>query len=202
MYSKLIDLVWQRHRIECANNVRYEAEISQADEASTFPLYALQSHLPTFGDMDEMLRRWVKFHDFVLMAAAVHALDLMQDFSRSRTHTLWLQLSHRCFNHEEPSKYFRIANAEVVAISDVTRMGKDEEWIKTLNMFSSMSYKSEIEGKGLVAAVIVECPPLAPQIMPVGSPAEHRLKPEVLANWKEILIKCVERGEKVLHFGV
>lgn len=149
-----------------------------------------------------MLRRWVKFHDFVLMAAAVHALDLMQDFSRSRTHTLWLQLSHRSLNNEEPSKYFRIVNAEVVAISDVTRMGKDEEWIKTLNIFSSMSYRSEMEGKGLVAAVIVECPPLAPQVMPVGSLTEHHFKPGVLVNWKDILIKCIERGEKVLYFGI
>lgn len=50
-----------------------------------------------------------------------------------------------------------------------------------------------------MAAVALECAPLAMQIVPFGSLKD--LSPlKIQQNWKEILIRYVENGKKMMRF--
>lgn len=171
------------------------------DKASIFPAHlAVDTRIPTFENIDESLRRWIKFYESVLMAAAIHALGLPRDISRATTHALWLKLHHGGTLRSPPSKQFRIADANVVALSDVALLGKDE-WKETLELFSAMRDRSMAANKGGMAIVIIECPPLGLQILPVGSLLEGELRGGIISAWKSILIRHVEKGERVLKFG-
>lgn len=174
-------------------------------DASTFPSNLnIDSYVPTFKGIDEALRQWVKFYDFLLMAATIHALDLPRDRTRSRTHMLWLKLTHRGNFDGSPSKRFRIADANVITISEVASMGKDydREWNEVLSLVAAMRDRSNLEERGEIAVVAIECPPLGPQILPVGSLMEGYAGKQALPNWKKLLTEYVERGEKIGQFGV
>lgn len=175
----------------------------EADEASMLPPgLNIDVHVLTFKEIDESLRRWTKFHDFLLMAATVHALDLPRDSTRSRTHVLWLTLTHRDNAADSPARSFRITDANVVAISDVALLGRDQEWKNILGLLSGMRKRSKAAGTGEVGVVVIECPPLGLQILPVGSLMEcYAAGKHVFSDWKSRLIKYVEIGEKVLQFG-
>lgn len=191
----------QRHRVECKDISQHDTVILELDDASTFPKQlAIDNRLPTFEIMNESLRRWVKFYDFVLMAATIHALDLPKDISRATTHALWLTLHHKGTPLSPPSKNFRIDDANVVAVSDIALL-REGEWSETLQLFSAMRDRSRAAEQGEVAMVIIECLPLGIQIVPVGSVLEGHLKGQVLLDWKDILIRSVENGEKVVQFG-
>lgn len=143
-----------------------------ADNASMFPPNLdIDTYVPTFKGIDEALRQWVKFYDFLLMAATIHALDLPRDNTRSKTHMLWLKLAHRGNLEGLPSKKFRITDANVATISEVASMGKDHdrEWNEALSLVATMRDRSNLAGMGEIAVVAIECPPLGPQILPVGS---------------------------------
>lgn len=137
------------------------------------------------------------------MSTTIHALNLPRDNTRSTTHILWLRLIHRDNLEGPPSRFFRVADADVVAISEVPSMGKgyDREWKESIGFVSAMRKRSKLAGTGEVAAVVIECPPLGLQILPVGSLMDGYSKKEVFPNWKHMLIDYVEKGEKVLQFG-
>lgn len=194
----------QRHKTECAILARHEAELIALDIASMFPSSLnVDCYVPTFKRVDDALHQWVKVHDFLLMATTIHALDLPRDNTRSRTHMLWLTLAHRGNLEDVPSKNFRITDANVISISKVASMGKDHdrEWNEALNLVAVMRDRSDLAGLGEIAVVAIECPPLGPQILPVGSLLKDYSGKQVLPNWKNILIECVERGGKVEQFG-
>lgn len=193
----------QRHKWDCEIVSRHRVEILEVDEASMFPPKVnFDTFALTFQEMDELLRRWIKYHSFLLMATAIHALELPRDSTRSKTHTLWLKLTHRQNTLDSPGKHFRIAHANVVAISEVALLGKDQEWKDILGLLSRMRDRSKIAGTGDVAVVVVECPPLGLQILPVGSLMEHYVADKhTFPDWRKRLIQYVERGEKIVQFG-
>ena len=59
--------------------------------------------------------------------------------------------------------------------------------------------EGETARRGSVAAVALECKPLAMQIVPFGSLKD--LGPlKIQQNWKQILIKDVENGKRLTRF--
>lgn len=91
----------------------------------------------------------------------------------------------------------------MIAISEVASMGRDHEgeWNEAIDLISALRDRSKLAGTGEVAVVVIECPPLGLQILPVGSLMEDYSGKEVFPNWKHMLIEYVEIGEKVLQFG-
>jgi splicing suppressor protein 51 len=172
---------------------RHSVDISRADEGSRFLGY-LGAGLV---DISKCLDRWLKFHQFALMAAAVHALDLTRDITRSASHVLRLQLSLRKDYEGPPSKAFSVESVEVSAITEVNDW--DQQWHDSLEFLARLRKESEAKGEGTVAGVCIECAPLGIQLLPLGSLKDlHVVKREV--GWKNMLIEHLEEGNKIAHF--
>lgn len=96
-----------------------------------------------------------------------------------------------------PSKFFRVNDAFLIDIEEAKKLGS--VWTASIEHVDTMRAESEALRRGSVAAVALECAPLSMQIVPFGSLKD--LSPlKIQNNWKEILIRDVERGKKLMRF--
>lgn len=96
-----------------------------------------------------------------------------------------------------PSKFFRVDDAFLIDIEEAKKLGS--VWTLSIEHVDGMRAESEALRRGTVAAVALECAPLAMQIVPFGSLKDlSALK--IQQNWKEILIRYVENGKKMMRF--
>lgn len=76
----------------------------------------------------------------------------------------------------------------------------EEPWPLSLKKLKELQDDSEKKRQGAVACSMVECKPLAVQVVPYGS--VKRLKGlGVVKDWKERLIKDVQDGKKFTGFS-
>ena len=152
----------------------------------------------SFSELDQRLRKWVKFHNSTLMAATIHALALPRDITRSRTHVLGVKAHHRMDGVDNPAKRFILIDARVIEIMEAQKF--PAPWPEALKQLAAMREESESRQRGMIAAVAIECPPLCVQFVPFGSLRDlNRLK--ILPDWKEILKRDVESGKRFTRFG-
>lgn len=133
----------------------YATYISKADKKSRFPYnHAYLSR--GLGDISRRLDRWLKCHQFTLMAVTIHALGLMRDIARSSTHVLRLQLSIRLDYSESSSKVFPVESVEVITTAEA--MNLDWQWHDSIEFLTRLRKENEAKGKGATAGVGIECP--------------------------------------------
>ncbi|KDR79804.1 hypothetical protein GALMADRAFT_241889 [Galerina marginata CBS 339.88] len=186
---------WKSHKTSCNNNMGHVEELVKAD-ADGF----LQGLLPrglTLLELDQKLEKWVKFHSNLLMAATIHALSLPKDIKRARTHLLRVKVVYRPDNNSVSAKAFRVYDASLITVEEGRALGG--VWPESIDQLQQMREESEGLKRGTVAAVALECVPLAMQTVPFGSLRD--LSPlRIQHRWKEILIKNVEAGKKYTRF--
>ena len=148
-------------------------------------------------ELDQRLEKWVRWHNPTLMAATIQALRLPADVSRARTHLLYVKLEPRgqAEHQGAPGKYFRVLDAEVIEVEDGMR--RSSPWPESIMQLREMGEEMERNGRGYVAAAMVECPPLAVQTVPFGSLTERALRREIMHDtWKHFFIRHIEEGQK------
>lgn len=129
-----------------------------------------------------------------MIAAAVHALGLIQDPGRLTTHVLRITLTARC-RQESPSKSFWLHDAKVISLLDPDWRGT--EWSTVLELLGAMSICGETKDVGILPGVVIECPPLGLHVLPIGSRVITGLIGKGMrSSWKQILIDSVHRGIK------
>ncbi|KAF8888620.1 hypothetical protein BD779DRAFT_1717513 [Infundibulicybe gibba] len=175
---------WPAHRAVCYRNAEHAAAVQEADRSSKGV---------SFAELDKRLEKWIKFHNTILMAATIHALDLPRDITRTRTHVLRLCVHPREDHGGSASKYFRVSTAYAIEMKEAQNL--PDPWRESLQQLASLREESEGRNHGTVAGVGIECLPLGVQFVPFGSLQNlGGLNP--VPNWKEILIKDVENGKK------
>ncbi|KAF8956236.1 hypothetical protein BDZ97DRAFT_1852863 [Flammula alnicola] len=176
---------WKSHKDWCNNNIGHVEELARADAMG------FKRGLPpgvTLLELDQKLEKWVKFHTTLLLAATIHALSLPRDIKRSRLYLLRVQVSYRSEHGGITAKFFRVDDAFLIDID-------------TAHQIDKMREESESQRRGAVAAVALECNPLAMQIVPFGSLRD--LSPlRIQQRWKEILIRDVENGKRATRFDM
>jgi splicing suppressor protein 51 len=131
------------------------------------------------------------------MAATIHALSLPRDIKRAKMFFLRVKVSYRPDHGGVPSKFFRVNDAFLIDIEEAKKLGS--VWTRSVEHVDGMRAEGEALRRGSVAAVALECAPLAMQIVPFGSLKD--LSPlKIQQNWKEILIRYVENGKKMMRF--
>ena len=146
-------------------------------------------------ELDQRLEKWVRFHNATLMAATVQALQLPLDVSRARTHLLYVTLAPRgaAEHGGSAAKFFRVEDAVVIEVEDAMR--RESPWPESIMQLRQMGDEMARNGRGEVAAAMIECPPLAVQTVPFGSMMERTLKKEMLhATWKKFFMDHIEQG--------
>ncbi|KAF8953213.1 hypothetical protein BDZ97DRAFT_1767613 [Flammula alnicola] len=177
---------WKTHKEWCNINIDHAKELANAD-AKGFK-FGLPPGI-TLLELDQMLERWVKFHNSLLMAATIHALALPRDIKRSRSYMLRVP--------RVAAKYFRVDDASVIDMDSGRALGG--VWPESIDHINRMREESESLRRGTIAAVALECEPLAMQVVPFGSLRD--LSPlRIQQSWKEILIKDVENGKRFTRF--
>lgn len=139
--------------------------------------------------MDEKLRKWIKFHKPLLLFSVIHALRLSEDVSRSQKFALRIELSPRDPLQATPTS-FMIMDAGVVEEEAGRELGTP--W---RDIFNHLSMGSAVTREGPVAAIGIECRPLDVQMVPFGS-LEAVLGIERNMGWKEVLVRFVREGRK------
>jgi len=143
--------------------------------------------------------RWLAFHVPTLIAATIHALSLPEDILRASSHILRVKISLREREPEAPqhSRLFAIELAEVVEQSVARSWGG--HWPVSIHSLTQMRLTCEAEGRGTVAAVVLESDELGVQIVPVGSLKDLR-GIQRTPLWKTTLLAYVEKGTKYANF--
>lgn len=132
------------------------------------------------------------------MAATIHALALPRDITRSRTHVVKMRVQPRSDHDNMSAKFFHVVDATAVEISAARNFSP--MWAEGLDQLATLRDESESKRRGTIAAIGVECLPLGVQFVPFGSLRDlSRLR--ILPNWKDILIRDVEKAKKFTQFG-
>jgi len=188
----------QKHKVWCNNIIDHANELAKADaqaDAEGFTWDVPEG--VTLVDLDQKLEKWVKFHNSLLMAATIHALSLPRDIKRAKIFLLRVQVSYRPDHGGVPAKFFRVDDAFTIDIEEAKKMGP--VWTASIEHVDTMRAEGEASRRGSVAAVALECKPLAMQIVPFGSLRD--LSPlKIQQNWKQILIRDVENGKRFTRF--
>ncbi|KDQ06990.1 hypothetical protein BOTBODRAFT_149392 [Botryobasidium botryosum FD-172 SS1] len=187
---------WKTHKPTCQNNSTLGSLLKEHERT---PLGVLQRlGLPdgiSMYELDQRLEKWIKLHRTTLMTTCIHALRLPEDLSRARSHVLYLKL-RACANDEHEGsarKYFAVEDAYPVAVAEA-QSWKDP-WPESLQQLQALRNSDQARSSGEVAAVMVECSPLAVQTVPFGS--IKGLHFAVVSEWKEVLIAHIRAGR---HF--
>ncbi|KIM37013.1 hypothetical protein M413DRAFT_448743 [Hebeloma cylindrosporum] len=178
---------WKRHKVWCNHNTDHAQSLAKADaEANAFGFAWNIPDGVTLVDLDQKLEKWVKFHSNLLMAATIHALSLPRDIKRAKMFFLRVKVSYRPDHKDMPSKFFRVNDAFLIDIEEAKKLGS--VWTASIEHVDTMRAESEALRRGSVAAIV-----------PFGSLKD--LSPlKIQNNWKEILIRDVERGKKLMRF--
>jgi len=151
----------------------------------------------TLVELDQKLEKWVKFHNSLLMAATIHALSLPRDLKRARQYLLRVKVSWRPDNGGVAAKFFRVDDAFLIDMESARAKGG--VWPPSIDHVVKLREESEAMRRGTVAAVALECEPLAMQIVPFGSLRD--LSPlRIQQQWKETLIRIAESGRRFTRF--
>ncbi|RPD54790.1 hypothetical protein L226DRAFT_493710 [Lentinus tigrinus ALCF2SS1-7] len=193
---------WKKHKPMCQNNMMVESAL-KAHEGT---LEGMMDRLTLVDgvsvyELDKRLEKWVQWHKQNLLVATIKALRLSEDASRARTHILCIKLEPRgqAEHQGAPGKYFRVEDAEVVEVEECMR--RDRPWPESIAQVRQMDEDSGRNGRGYVAAAMIECPPLYVQTVPFGSITERSGRLLVLDGmWKEDLVRNVEEGQRVKLF--
>ena len=130
------------------------------------------------------------------MAATIHAMSLPRDINRAKMFLLRVQVSYRPDHGGVPSKFFRVDDAFLIDVEEAKKMGP--VWTGSIEHIDGMRREGEALRRGGVAAVALECAPLAMQIVPFGSLKD--LSPLIVQqNWKEILVRNVKHGKRLMR---
>lgn len=192
--SNTIILFHQSHKPSCNNNSDHAAALARADDEGID--FGLPQGL-TISDFDQKLEKWVRFHNILLMAATIHALGLPRDIKRSRSYMLRVKVSYREDHGGVTSKLFRLDDADVIDFDSARALGG--VWPQSIEQLKSIREESEAQRRGSVAAVALECEPLAMQVVPFGSLRD--LSPlKIQKDWKEKLRRGIESGKKLTRF--
>ncbi|TFK50097.1 hypothetical protein OE88DRAFT_1713234 [Heliocybe sulcata] len=185
---------WKSHKRNCLNN---ELLAESLKHHSNTPLGMLESLVLPDGitrfELDKRLEKWVKFHQPLLMWAAIESLSLGKDLSRSRKQVLYIKLEARHDHHESAGKYFRAADAYPVNVEEA--MTWPAPWPESLVALRELQDESERMNRGSCAAVMVECKPLAVQTVPFGS-LKNLTDTQLTKNWKEMVTAEIEPGNR------
>jgi len=185
---------FQAHKPWCQNNIDHIAELAQADALG------FKGGLPsgmTLVELDQKLEKWVKFQNSLLMAATIHALGLPKDLKQSHRYMLRVKVDWRPDNGGSTAKFFRVVDAFLIDFDSARAKGG--VWPPSIDQVIRLRDESEALRRGTVAAVALECEPLAMQIVPFGSLRD--LSPlRIQQKWKEILIRNVEAGKRFTRF--
>ncbi|KAF9461706.1 hypothetical protein BDZ94DRAFT_1283392 [Collybia nuda] len=193
---KATNLYLQEHKAVCLRNAEHAAQVAEVD-ASGISSILLPPGV-TFVELDNRLEKWIKFHNSTLMAATIHALSLPLDLTRSKTHVLQMSVRPRTDHNGVAAKFFRIIDASVIEISAAQQY--PPPWPESIEQLAALREESEGKQRGTVAAVGIECPPLGVQFVPFGS-LRNLSALRILPDWKEIVIRDVERAKKFTKFG-
>ncbi|KAI0077804.1 zf-MYND-domain-containing protein [Panus rudis PR-1116 ss-1] len=186
---------WPRHKPACNHN----ADLAEAlkGHAETLEGQLQRFTLPdgiTLYELDQRLEKWVRFHNTTLMVVTMHAIRVTEDLMRARTHVLYITLRARPRKEHGDSagKFFAIKDAQVLSIAEARK--KEAPWPESLDQLNSLQEDSEANGRGQVAAAMVQCEPLAVQTVPFGSLRD--IPGSVYNNWKARLMEDIEKGKK------
>ncbi|CAL1715887.1 unnamed protein product [Somion occarium] len=188
---------WKKHKAGCQNNAELERRLKEHQNTLLGAMHRFI--LPdgiTMYELDQRLEKWVRFHNPILMWAAIHALGLPTSLSNARTLVLYVKLkaNDQKVHGGSPAKYFAIEEAYAVPIQEA--MTWDEPWPESLLQLKGLQDQSESRRQGSVAAAMVECKPLAVQTVPFGSLKDLGI-PRAITGWKEILEEHVSQGKKM-----
>ncbi|KDR79798.1 hypothetical protein GALMADRAFT_241879 [Galerina marginata CBS 339.88] len=185
---------WKTHKVWCNYYIQLAEELAKADAEGGD--YGLPPGL-TLLELDQTLEKWVKLYNNLLTAATIHALSLPKDIKRARSYLLRVKISYRPDNNGVLAKTFRVDDAVLIDMDAGRALGG--VWPESISQIQKMREESESLKRGTVAAVALECEPLAMQLVPFGSLRD--LSPlTIQQRWKEILIKNVENGTKFTRF--
>ncbi|KAH7913088.1 hypothetical protein BJ138DRAFT_1003056 [Hygrophoropsis aurantiaca] len=123
---------------------------------------------------------------------------LPRDLKRTSTHVVRTRLDIRTDHGGSPAKYFRVRQCEAIPIAEAKKLV--DPWRESLEDLEKLRKESESMGRGTVAAMAIECPPLGVQMVPFGSMKSLSSLPKI-PHWKDVLFKDVENGKKFGRFG-
>jgi splicing suppressor protein 51 len=176
--------------------VEHAAALAEVDALGYTSMLDVPEGL-TLTELDEKLEKWVKVQNSLLMAATIHALALPRDLKRSHSYMLRVKVSYRHDNDDMPAKYFRVNDANVIDFVSARALGG--VWPVSIDHIEKLRRESESARRGTVAAIGLECEPLAMQVVPFGSLRDLSCL-KIQQNWKKILINDVETGKKFTRF--
>ncbi|KAI0750189.1 hypothetical protein C8Q80DRAFT_676537 [Daedaleopsis nitida] len=189
---------WKKHKPICENNSVLESRLKEHEST---PGGLLDRLMLVDGislyELDQRLEKWVRFHNTTLMAATIQALRLPADLSRARTHLLYVTLAPRgeAEHGGSPGKFFRVEDAVVIDVEDA--MARKSPWPESIMQLRQVGAEMEGNGRGTIAAAMIECPPLAVQTVPFGSLTELAMKKTMLhGTWKSFFMSHVEQGKR------
>ena len=187
----------QNHKPRCNNNSLLESVLKAHEHVFAGHYPALVDGISLY-ELDQRLERWVRFHNPLLMAVTIQALELQHSIARARTALLHIRLEARPYSEhrDAPARYFRVRDAAVVSVAYA--LGREAPWPESVRQLLAMADEGERGGRGTVAGALVECPPLAVQTVPFGSLSARVLRGEpTVEAWKELLIDHVEEGARL-----
>ncbi len=154
----------------------------------------------TFYQLDQLLEAWVHVHMRMLMVACIHAIRLPDGYDRLRTHVLTVQLRPlpRSVHGGNPARAFAVVDAFPLTVAEGARRG--DAWRHCIEQLRTMQVLEDKVGTGRMGAAMLECPPLAVQVVPFGSirPARGRVQ----ENWKDIFVEDIQEGRPATRLTV
>ncbi|KAI0656435.1 hypothetical protein C8Q70DRAFT_1011720 [Cubamyces menziesii] len=188
---------WQKHKFICETNTAFFNHIEEQSNSLAGLMHrrTLVDGI-SLSEYNERIRKWVRFHNTTIMAVTTYALRLPEDETRARRYVLYIKLGPRpqAEHQGAAGKYFRVVDAEVLTCTEAAK--RPSPWPESLEQLKIVQDAEEREGKGTVAVAMVECPPLAIQIVPFGQIKDME-GGKVYEGWKSFLMKWVEQGKKL-----
>ncbi|KDQ10965.1 hypothetical protein BOTBODRAFT_136248 [Botryobasidium botryosum FD-172 SS1] len=187
---------WPAHKQPYRNTAMLKANLKERENTpvtSFLERFSIPDEV-TMSELDQRLEKWINLHRPPLMNISYHALRLPEDLSRARTHVLYIKLRARPIAEHggSPGRYFAVEDAYPLAITEAVTRGVP--WPESIQQLRTL--QSQARARGETAGIMVECPPLGVQIVPVGSIAFFESS-KVVPEWKEVLIAHVQAAK---HF--
>ncbi|KAI0648657.1 hypothetical protein C8Q79DRAFT_462148 [Trametes meyenii] len=185
---------WQTHKPQCQTEDMIQRALVQLD--TTPEGVPLRAGLPdgmSLVTLDAHRDEWVRYHNQNVLIAAVHALRLLEDIHRTRTHFLYVHLAPRPRAEHEgfAGKLFRIEDARAVEWAEAERWPLP--WPLLRQETTLTQQEGEAGGLGPVAMAYIDCPNRLP-LLPMPMARLPIMEGEVNPQWKEAFTSWVENG--------
>ena len=189
--------ITQSHKAVCNNH----ADLVHAlQEHENTPLGLMERLVIPDGmsryELDQRLEKWVKFHRPILMWATTHALGLPSSLSNADNMVLYLRIkpTTQSYHGGSVAKGFQLLEAYTLPIEEANNY--PSPWPEMLEQFELLRAQCEARGQGKVAACVIECSPLAVQIVPFRGLRGLGI-PRSLTTWKETMEQHFDEGKKM-----